>query len=94
MGKVLEKKRLNEFLKKVSKGADLIAPVKRGTLRFEIIKNFDDICLEGRPLFPIKKFFSPAKQDLFRLNLADETRPFEDKEKQTENQRTTLRVEG
>ena len=80
MGKVLEKKRLNEFLRQVSKGADLIAPIKTDTLRFEIIKdnNFDDICLEGRPLFPIKKFFSPAKQDLFNLNLAKKDMPFEE----------------
>ena len=47
MGKVLEKKRLPEFLTRVSKGAHLIAPVKRDTLRFEIIKDFNDICLEG-----------------------------------------------
>jgi len=69
MGKVLEKKRLDAFLRRVSRGADLIAPVKRDTLRFEVVRDYDDICLEGRPLFPIKKFFSPAKQDLFTLNL-------------------------
>ena len=78
MGKVLEKKRLNEFLKKASKGAELIAPVKRGTLRFEVIKDFEDICLEGRPLFPIKKFFSSPKHDLFRLNLNNKNAPFEE----------------
>ena len=78
MGKVLEKKRLNEFLSKISKGADLIAPVKRGTLRFEIVKDYKDICLEGRPLFPIKKFFSPSKQDLFRINLSSKTKPLEE----------------
>jgi len=79
MGKVLDKKRLGEFLKKVSKGKELIAPVKRNTLRFEIVKDFkdiNDICLEGRPLFPIKKFFSPAKHDLLKLNLADKKKPF------------------
>ncbi|MBN2052136.1 4Fe-4S dicluster domain-containing protein [Candidatus Woesearchaeota archaeon] len=80
MGKVLDKKRLKEFLGKVSKGKELIAPVKRGTLRFEIINinYFDDICLEGRPLFSIKKFFSPAKHDLLKLNLADKKKPFEE----------------
>ena len=78
MGKVLEKKRLNEFLSKVSKGGDLIAPVKRDTLRFEIVKDFNDICLEGRPLFPVKKFFSPAKEDLFNLNLTNKNKPFDE----------------
>jgi len=78
MGKVLEKKRLNEFLRKVSKGKELIAPVKRNTLRFEVVENLNDICLEGRPLFPIKKFFSPPKQDLFKLNAADKKKPFEE----------------
>ncbi|MBW2991133.1 4Fe-4S dicluster domain-containing protein [Candidatus Woesearchaeota archaeon] len=77
MGKVLVKKGLYEFLSRVSKGKVLIAPVKSDTLRFEIIKNFDDICLEGRPLFPVKKFFSPAKQDLFKLNLVKDM-PFEE----------------
>jgi len=78
MGKVLEKKRLNEFLGEISKGADLIAPVKRGTLRFETVKDFDSICLEGRPLFPLKKFFSPAKRDVFGLTLTDKNKPFEE----------------
>src|SRR4030042_4128214 len=78
MGKVLEKKRLKDFLSKISKGKELIAPVRKGTLRFEVVKNFDDICLEGRPLFPIKKFFSPAKQDLLRLNITDKKKPFEE----------------
>ena len=78
MGKVLEKKRLNEFLRKVSKGKELIAPVKRNTLRFEVVENLSDICLEGRPLFPVKKFFSPAKQDLFKLNAADKKKPLEE----------------
>ncbi|MBU1198471.1 MAG: 4Fe-4S dicluster domain-containing protein [Nanoarchaeota archaeon] len=78
MGKVLEKKRLKEFLSSVSKGAELIAPVKSDTLRFEIIKDFDDICLEGRPLFPVKKFFSPARHDIFKLNLADKNKAFEE----------------
>jgi sulfhydrogenase subunit beta (sulfur reductase) len=78
MGKVLEKKRLNDFLRKVLKGRELIAPVKRGTLRFEVVENLNDICLEGRPLFPIKKFFSPAKQDLFKLNAADKKKPFDE----------------
>ncbi len=54
MGKVLEKKRLNDFLRKISKGKELIAPVKRDTLRFEVINDFNDICLEGRPLFPME----------------------------------------
>ena len=80
MGKVLEKKRLKQFLEKISEGKNLIAPVKRRTLRFEIIKDFNDICLEGRPLFPIKKFFSPAKQDLFRIDLKDKDKPFEEQE--------------
>jgi len=78
MGKVLEKKRLKQFLEKISKGKDLIAPVKRGTLRFEIIEDFNDICLDGRPLFSLKKFFSPAKQDLFRIDLEDKDKPFEE----------------
>jgi ferredoxin len=29
-------------------------------------------------LFPIKKFFSPPKQDLFKLNAADKNKPFEE----------------
>ncbi|HJX05809.1 MAG TPA: 4Fe-4S dicluster domain-containing protein [Candidatus Nanoarchaeia archaeon] len=78
MGKVLEKKRLNEFLSKVSKGKEVIAPVKKGTLRFEVVTDYKDICLEGRPLFPIKKFFSPSKQDLLSLNLAKKDNPYEE----------------
>jgi ferredoxin len=78
MGKVLEKKRLNEFLRKVSKGKELIAPVKRNTLRFEVVTDLNDICLQGRPLFPIKKFFSPARHDLMKLNVADKKKPFEE----------------
>lgn len=78
MGKVLEKKRLNDFLRRVSKGKELIVPVKRDTLRFEVIQDLNDICLQGRPLFPLKKFFSPAKHDLMKLNSADKKKPFED----------------
>ncbi|MFH1506776.1 MAG: 4Fe-4S dicluster domain-containing protein [archaeon] len=67
MGKLLKKEDFNLFLLKLKSKGKLIAPVKRDILRFEVIDDVKDICLEGLPWFPIKKFFMPSQHKLMGI---------------------------
>jgi len=67
MGKLLKKEDLNKFLLKLKSKGKLIAPIKTDILRYEYVKDTKDICLKGIPWFPIKKFFMPAQQKLFKI---------------------------
>jgi sulfhydrogenase subunit beta (sulfur reductase) len=67
MGKLLKKEDFNRFLLKLKSKGELIAPVKRDILRFEPVEDVKEICLEGLPWFPIKKFFLPAEHHLLEI---------------------------
>lgn len=64
----LEKKRLAEFLGRVTNSYMLIAPVKTDLVRFEVIKNVDDIYLEKNSYFPIKEYFFRKEETLFKFD--------------------------
>ncbi len=65
MGKLLKKEDFLKFLEKLKSRGDLIAPVKRDILRFEKVTDLKEICFDGLPVFPIKKFFLPPKDEIF-----------------------------
>lgn len=73
IGKILPKKELNSFFKKLEKYGEIIAPVKKDILRFEKINNYSDICLEGITRFPVKNLLFPEKQVLFKFKDAEIT---------------------
>ncbi|MBI2135467.1 hypothetical protein HYU06_00155 [Candidatus Woesearchaeota archaeon] len=66
-----EKKDLAGFLEKIRQDYDLIAPIKRDLVRFESIKNSDDITnihLEKNSYFPIKEYFFRKQEVLFQFD--------------------------
>lgn len=66
-GKILLKSELNSFIKRLQGYGEVVAPVRRDILRYDIIKNASEICLDGLPRFSLKGFFFPQKQLLFRF---------------------------
>ncbi len=70
MQKVLLKSDLNDFLAKLMKKYELLAPVKQDNItKFKIIKNPEEIYLEGlTTLEPAKKFFLPENEVLLEYN--------------------------
>lgn len=67
MQKVIEKKELNNFIKGLMKSYEVIAPVKRESTRFEILKNPEDMYLDEITLVPPKKLFLPENEELLIL---------------------------
>jgi len=66
-GKILLKKDLSKFIDKLKAYGEVVAPVKRDILRYDIIKDASEICFEGLPRFTLKKFFFPQNQDIFNF---------------------------
>ena len=65
MPKILLKKDLNEFLARLMKKYEVIAPIKAKESRFDIIKDPKEIYLEGlTTLTPVKEFFLPENEVL------------------------------
>ncbi|MFZ5995758.1 MAG: 4Fe-4S dicluster domain-containing protein [Thermodesulfobacteriota bacterium] len=66
---ILYKEHLNSFLRKITKGFELIAPVRNtyGDTLFEVISSVDDahIDLTDRPILSPKRFFMPQVETLF-----------------------------
>ncbi|MGD9276787.1 MAG: hypothetical protein PVJ67_06470 [Candidatus Pacearchaeota archaeon] len=63
MQKILEKKRLEEFINSLMKKYEVIAPVKKGNhAKFEKIKNAKEIYLDKITNVPIKEFFISENQ--------------------------------
>jgi len=67
MGKLLKKEDLNRFLNNLKGKYELIAPVKRDIIRYEIINDVNDICLDEKPFFSPKNFFFAPKETLLEF---------------------------
>jgi len=68
MGKLLKKDDYNRFLNNLKHKYELIAPVKtNGVVKYEIVNDINEICLDEQPLYSIKKFFLPRTEDLFEF---------------------------
>jgi sulfhydrogenase subunit beta (sulfur reductase) len=66
MGKLLKKEDYKRFLSNLKSKYELIAPVKVGDIvKYEIINDINDICLDKQPFYSIKKFFLPRTEELF-----------------------------
>ena len=66
MGKILKKEDYNRFLNNLKNKYELIAPVKVGDIvRYEIVNDINEICLDKQPFYSIKKFFLPRTEELF-----------------------------
>ncbi len=65
MGKLLKKEDLNRFLSNLKGIYEIIAPVKKDIVRYDVIKNINEIYLDEKPFFSAKKFFFPKKETLF-----------------------------
>ncbi|MFH1053785.1 MAG: 4Fe-4S dicluster domain-containing protein [Candidatus Woesearchaeota archaeon] len=63
-----DKKRLVEFLDELRKSYELVAPVKKDLVRFEIITDPKDIHLEENSYFPVKEFFFKKHETIFTFN--------------------------
>ena len=68
MQKVLKKRDLNEFLNRLKRGYEIIAPIKGDVIKFEIIKDFNDIYLDKIPDFSPKKYFLPVNEVILEYN--------------------------
>lgn len=66
MQKVLEKRRLSDFIKKLMKNYEVIAPVESG--RFETIKNPSEMHLFAITRVPAKSFFLPDNETLLEFH--------------------------
>lgn len=67
MQKILYKKELNGFIKKLMKLGDVIAPVKKEITKFDYIENPEHINISGITLMPLKEFFIPEGEVLFEF---------------------------
>ncbi len=67
MGKLLKKEDLNRFLNNLKGKYEIIAPVKRDIVRYEVIDDVNDIYLDEKPFFSAKKFFFAPKETLFEF---------------------------
>jgi sulfhydrogenase subunit beta (sulfur reductase) len=67
MGKLLKKEDLNRFLSNLMGRYEIIAPVKRDIVRYEVINDLNDIYLDEKPFFSAKKFFFEPKETLFEF---------------------------
>ncbi|MBN2566644.1 4Fe-4S dicluster domain-containing protein [Candidatus Woesearchaeota archaeon] len=67
MGKLLKKEALAGFLEDLSQEYEIVAPVQRDILRFERIGDPAEICYDGLPMMPLKKYFMPPKEPLFDI---------------------------
>ena len=67
MGKLLKKEDLHRFLNNLKGKYELIAPVKTDIVRYEIIKDMNDIYLDEKPFFSAKKFFFAPKEPLLEF---------------------------
>ncbi|MBS3158455.1 4Fe-4S dicluster domain-containing protein [Candidatus Woesearchaeota archaeon] len=66
-----DKKDLAKFLDKLRQSYELIAPLKKDLVRFESIKNSEDISnihLEKNSYFPIKEYFFKKQEVLFQFD--------------------------
>ncbi|HII17583.1 TPA: hypothetical protein HA361_06755 [Candidatus Woesearchaeota archaeon] len=62
-----DKKRWREFLIRLSRSAELIAPVKTDLLRFEPITDPEQIYLEKNAYFPLKEWFFRKEEVIFQF---------------------------
>ncbi|MFH1589443.1 MAG: 4Fe-4S dicluster domain-containing protein [archaeon] len=68
MGRVLRKEDYKNFLLKLQKAGELVAPITTDITRFQVVENVDDVDLKsGNPFFPIKKYFLPNEEVLFNI---------------------------
>jgi len=63
-----DKKTFNEFMIAIMKDFELIAPVKMDEVRFQKIKDLNEIYLEKNAFFPLKSFFFKPQQVIFEFN--------------------------
>ncbi|USN45545.1 MAG: 4Fe-4S dicluster domain-containing protein [Candidatus Woesearchaeota archaeon] len=68
MEKVLKKKALGAFLKKLASFGQVYGPVKTDTVRFEPVSHEKQLCLDEHAWFPVKEFLFPQKQVFFRFD--------------------------
>jgi len=67
MQKILEKNKLEEFLKELGKKYEVIVPVKEKNTKFKIFKPGEKIYLEKITEVPVKQFFMPENETLFEF---------------------------
>ena len=67
MQKVLEKKELDNFINSLMKKNKVIAPVKKDVTKFDIIRNPEEIYLKEITLIPLKQFFMPDDETIFKF---------------------------
>lgn len=68
MGRVLKKEDYKDFLRRLQKEAELIAPITTDMTRFQVVENVDDVDLNSEnPFFPIKKYFLPNEEVLLKI---------------------------
>ncbi|MFH1072128.1 MAG: 4Fe-4S dicluster domain-containing protein [Nanoarchaeota archaeon] len=65
---VLEKKGFEQFLHKIMREFELIAPVKKDLVRFSTIKNPSEIFLAENSYFPLKEYFFRKHEVLFEFD--------------------------
>ena len=63
------------FLDKLKESYKIIAPVKTDIVKFEIINDIKDICLEEKPYFPVKGFFFKKEEVLFNFDVKKFSEP-------------------
>lgn len=69
------KKEWGGFLEALMNGQEVIAPIKRGLVRFEPLKDIKDIHLDVQAYFPAKHWFFPEEQTLFTFTKKGFTQP-------------------
>jgi len=68
-------KNYEKFLEAIKKKHELIAPVKKGLVRFEPIKDIKDIFLEKNAYFPVKEYFFKKQEVLLKFQGIKVTQP-------------------
>lgn len=69
MNFLISKKDLEDFIKKLSKNHEILAPVKKGSApaAFSKVTSFSEIYFDGQTTFGIRKYFAPDKETLFKF---------------------------
>mgnify|MGYP000290694207 CR=1 FL=1 len=69
--KIISKEELKKILEGLMKDSEVIAPVKEGELvLFQTVRSVEEILFDyTNPLKPVKEFFFPAREELFRLSV-------------------------
>ncbi len=67
MQKILQKDKLESFIRGLMKKGEVIGPVKKEITRFETINDPKELCLGSLTLMPLKEYFIPEGEVLFEF---------------------------